>query len=106
MPAQTAAHKIIEAAREGKTEVVLGGLGHLRIGVGAFFPELMAWTMAIANRLMPRGRATSYHTGAQSSAYYDNKKWTYFLRKGAEKVEQDLNQVPKDDAKFNLGLLH
>lgn len=106
MPAQKAARKILEAAREGKTELVLSGIGKMRIRASVVFPELTAWTMAFMNRLLPRGRATSYHTGAESRAYYDKKMWTYFLRRRAEKAEQDLNQSPKDDAKFNLGLLH
>jgi len=106
MSATKAARAILQGAREGKAEVILGSLGRVRVGLAIFFPETLAWTMALLNRLMPRGRATSYHTGAESQTYFNNKYWTYFFRRSAAKSERDLNQVPKDNAKFNLGLLH
>jgi len=106
LSAKTAARKILSAAREGKGEVVLSTIGKARVGAAVFFPELMGWTMAFMNRLLPQGRATSYHTGAESRGYLDKKMWSYFLRQGANKVEQDLNQSPKEDAKYNLGILH
>lgn len=106
MSATKAARKILEAAREGKTEVILNTMGRWRVGASIFFPELMSWSMAMLNRLLPRGRASSYHTGAESQAAFNKKVWTYFFRRSAAKVEKELNQVPKEDAKFNLGLLH
>lgn len=106
MPAQTAAKKILQAVRDGKVEYSPSGLGQVRMGVALVFPELMAWTMAFLNRLMPKGQGGEYHTGADSSTYYNKKVWSYFLRRKAQKVEKAFNQEAKSDAKFNIGLLH
>jgi short-subunit dehydrogenase len=106
MPPAKAARKILQAVRDGKTELTPSSLGQVRIGVGAFFPELMGWTMDMMNRLMPRGASREYHTGADSRGSFNKKLWTYPLRRRAEKAEQSFNQEAKTDAKFNVGLLH
>lgn len=106
MSAAVAAKKILEAARERRAELVPTGLGQLRLGVGVVFPELMAFTMAFMNRLLPRGRSLRYQTGASSRGKFDQAKWNKFLRDKATMVEKQMNQEPKTDAKFNLGLLH
>lgn len=106
LAADVAARKILQAVRDGKREMVLTSAGQMRVGVAMMFPETMAWVMAMMNRLLPKGRSTTYKTGAESRAYFDHKMWTYFLRKRAAKVEKTFNQVPKTDAKFNMGLTH
>jgi NAD(P)-dependent dehydrogenase (short-subunit alcohol dehydrogenase family) len=106
MPAKTAAQKILQAVRDGKAEFSPSALGQVRMGVAVLFPELMAWTMAFMSGLLPKGKNREYHTGAESRGYYDKKLWSYFLRRGSKKVEQTYNQEAKQDAKFNLGLLH
>ena len=106
MNARVAARKIIQAARDGKAEFNPSAMGQLRIGMAVIFPELMAWTMGLMNRMMPQGKGSEYHTGADSRGYYDTKSWSYFLRQRAKRVEQQYNQHPKTDAKFNIGLLH
>jgi short-subunit dehydrogenase len=106
MSASLAARKILFAARHGQRELILGIWGKARVGFSAVFPEVSIAMMSLMNRLMPRGKERSYHTGAESRHYLDKKLAGSLLRKGTEKVERQLNQEPKEDAKFNLGLLH
>jgi len=106
MSATTAARKIIAACRDGKRELVPSGLGKVRIGMSAVFPEVAIATMSLLNRLMPKGNARGYHTGAESRDLLDKTLLGKMLKKGTERVERDLNQQPKEDAKDNMGLLH
>jgi short-subunit dehydrogenase len=106
MDADTAAEKILQAARERRAEWVPSGLGKVRLGAAVAFPELMALSMDLMNRLMPRGRSLRYQTGASSRKRFDDSRWNKFLRRRADAAEKNLNQEEKTDAKFNLGLLH
>jgi short-subunit dehydrogenase len=106
MSANLAAKKILQAARERRSELIPTGLGKVRLGAAFVFPELMAFTMALMNRLLPRGRSMRYQTGASSRRQFDQSHWNRFLRDRATMVEKQMNQEPKTDAKFNLGLLH
>lgn len=106
MSAHVAAKRILQAARDRRTELIPTGLGKVRLGAAVVFPELMAWSMAVMNRLMPRGRSMRYQTGASSRKQFDQSHWNKFLRNRATMVEKQMNQEPKTDAKFNIGLLH
>lgn len=106
MSAHRAARKILQACRDGQRELIPTAIGKARLSLSVFFPEVALATMALMNRLMPRGNARSYHTGAESRRYLDGKLWGSFLKKRATEVERELNQVPKEDAKANMGLLH
>lgn len=106
LSADVAARKILQAVKDGKKEYLLTPASHMRVGLATMFPETMAWGMAFMNRMLPRGKNPTYKTGAESSAYFDHKMWSYFLRKRAHRAERSLNQVPKSDAKFNMGLMH
>jgi short-subunit dehydrogenase len=106
MSADVAAKKILQAARERRTELIPGAFGKIRLGAQFVFPELMNFTMALMNRLMPQGRSVRYQTGASSRRHFDQSHWNKFLRSRATMNEKAHNQEPKTDAKFNLGLLH
>ena len=106
MSANRAAKKIVQACRDGQRELVPTVTGKARLGLSVLFPELALATMALMNRLMPRGNARSYHTGAESRRYLDSKIWGSFLKKRSAEVEREFNQEPKENAKANMGLLH
>lgn len=100
--AEEVAHQIIEAARERQSELVPSMLGKLRLAAGVFFPELMLWTFSMMNRVMPKDTSLEYKTGAQSKT--SDTYLTAGLLRRAEHAELLHNQIPKTDAKFNLGL--
>lgn len=100
--AEEVAYQIIEAARERRAELVPSTLGKLRLAAGVFFPELMLWTMSLLNRVLPKDLSVDYKTGAQSQT--SDTYVTQSLHRRAEQAELLHNQVPKTDAKFNLGL--
>lgn len=102
--AYEAAKQIIEAARDRRAELIPAFIGKLRMTVGAFFPELMNLIMAGLNRLMPVGQSTSHKTGAQSRRIFDDSRVTRPFVEWAHMPEQELNQEPKSDARFNMNL--
>lgn len=104
MPADVAAEKILDGARNGETEVTLSVIGKARSLVAAFFPELMAVAMSLLARMLPHGTSKTYKTGAQSRASFDQNWALYPLRMTGAKAAQELNQKPSQDARFNLGL--
>jgi NAD(P)-dependent dehydrogenase (short-subunit alcohol dehydrogenase family) len=102
--AQTAARKILNAARDRRWELIPSLPGKLRMVAGAFVPELVAELMAGVNRLLPKGHSFRYQTGAQSREAFEQSKLTKHLVGLAHKPEKELNQTPKADAFFNMGL--
>lgn len=106
MKAKQAALLILKSVKEERTEVILSGLGRMRMHMGMLFPETMAWVMALANRFLPRGQSLTYRTGAESSKTFRSYAGNTFLQHGATEAEEQFNQEPKGDAKYNMGLLH
>lgn len=104
--AQTAAQKIIEAARERRFELMPFLPAKLRFAVSSFFPELVAYTLVLVNRLMPDGQSGEYKTGAQSRKIFDRSILTKIFKSSASKAEKESNQEAKFNAKENMGLLH
>lgn len=104
--AQDAAKQIIEAARERRFELMPFLPAKLRLGLATFFPELVAYTLVVLNRLLPKGQSGEYKTGAQSREVFDRSILTKVFKSSAQKAEKEFNQTPKYDAKDNLGLLH
>lgn len=104
--AQDAAKKIIEAARERRFELMPFLPAKLRFAVGSFFPELVAYTLVILNRLLPKGQSGEYKTGAQSREIFDRSLLTKAFKSSARKAETEANQMPKYNAKENMGVLH
>ncbi|MBC7743273.1 MAG: SDR family oxidoreductase [Bdellovibrionaceae bacterium] len=100
--ADDAAEKILQAARDRRTELIPSSLGRLRIIAGALFPEIMMTGMGLINRLLPSGNSFMYRTGAQSETNH-----SYLLKSfqaTAKQAEKDFNQSKKTDPQFNLGL--
>ncbi|MES2802096.1 MAG: SDR family oxidoreductase [Bdellovibrionota bacterium] len=104
--AQDAAKAIIQAARERRFELMPFLPAKLRLGLASFFPELVAYTLVLLNRLLPVGQSGEYKTGAQSREIFDKSILTKAFKSSARKAEKDLNQWPKVDAKENMGLIH
>ena len=102
MDANVAAERIVEASRERRTEFIPSVVGRARMMAGAFFPELLSYTMSLINRVMPKGTMQSYRTGAQCLT--DESYLTAGLEKTSRDAEESLNQKKKRDAEFNLGL--
>lgn len=104
--AQNAAKQIIQAARERRWELIPSVPGKIRMAVAAFFPELMGWGLSQLGRLLPAGQSRQYKTGAQSRRLFDEMPVTKVLVERARESERELNQTPKDDPEYNMGLLH
>jgi len=102
--ASSVATSIIEAAREGKSELITSFAGKARMATSALFPELMLWTMQALNKWLPKSKANRYQTGAQSRT--SSSYLIPGLRGRSEEAEHELNQVEKTDPEFNMGLLH
>jgi short-subunit dehydrogenase len=102
--AHTIAKKVLEAARDRRAELVPSLLGKVRGLAAAICPETMAALMKLMASLMPEGKSLEYKTGAQSNALFKSNPLTKPLQKFAEQAEADLNQQPKSDPKFNMGL--
>jgi NAD(P)-dependent dehydrogenase (short-subunit alcohol dehydrogenase family) len=104
MPAQEAAQKIIQAARERRWELMPTGLGKLRMVAASFFPEIVGRTMALMASVLPKGQSKEYKTGAQSRALFDQSPLTAGLVQSAHDAEDENNQEPKTDARHNMSL--
>lgn len=97
MSASDAAKKILAAARDRRSEVVLSSLGQLRIAAGVFFPEVVGTVMGLVARLLPGGTSPVPRTGADSRARFDRSAWTAPLRKRQREAERMWNQAPKSE---------
>ncbi len=104
LSAESAARKILEAARERRWELMPSWPAKARMAVAASLPELMGETMGLLNRALPKGDSQEHRTGAQSRALFDRSLWTRPLRARAREAEQEFNQKPQSDARFNMGL--
>lgn len=104
--AKDAARAIIQAARERRFELMPFLPAKIRLGLAAFFPELVAYTMVLLNRFLPIGQSGEYKTGAQSKDIFDKSILTKAFKSAARNAEKDLNQWPKFDGKENMGLIH
>lgn len=104
LSADKAAQKIIEAARERRTELTPSWAGRLRAVGAAFFPETVACLMKAMALFLPRGTSRTRKTGAESRAFFDSQGWLAPVRIASHVVEKMHNQSPKLDADFNLGL--
>lgn len=100
----SAAKKIVAAARDRRAEVVLSIPGQARNILAAIFPEAFATLMAFLSGRMPKGESHRHFTGADSRALFDRTSWLRPLRSIAAHAEERWNQRPKHDARFNMGL--
>ncbi len=104
MSAGKAAKKIVRAAALRKTELIPSLAAKVRLAVGVFFPETMAWTMKTVAGFMPQGQSHEYKTGAQSQSVFKKSEVYKILKNQIKKSEIELNQKAKQDGKFNLGV--
>jgi NAD(P)-dependent dehydrogenase (short-subunit alcohol dehydrogenase family) len=104
MKADRAAKIILNAARDGQAEVLVGWPTKLGVWAHALFPEIYASIMArIASRL-PSTVSRERKTGAESRGFFKSLWWTKPLQAIQERAQRDLNQTEKFDADFNVGL--
>jgi short-subunit dehydrogenase len=72
MPAERAAARIVRALERGEAHVVLGAPAKLLALAHGIAPNLVAWAMTIATRLLPSAPlAEDIHTGSTSGAHFD-----------------------------------
>jgi hypothetical protein len=95
-----------QAARERRFELMPFVPAKVRLSLAMLFPELVAWTLVMLNRFMPKGQSGEYKTGHQSRELFDQYLLTKPFASAARKAEQQSNQTPKVNAKYNMGLLH
>jgi len=104
MSADSAARKIVEAARTRRAELMPSLAARARMIAAGFMPELVASTMKLVAAAMPKGTSMYHKTGAQSRALFDKTEAARGLRKRAHEAERKWNQRPRHTAKFNMGL--
>ncbi|MGE0702660.1 MAG: SDR family NAD(P)-dependent oxidoreductase [Vicinamibacterales bacterium] len=71
--AQRAALQIIEACRRGQAELIITPSARVAVLLQALVPETLAWTMRIANRLLPAptdGQGTTARLGWNSTSRF------------------------------------
>lgn len=104
MSAASAARKMLDAALEGRAEIVVGLPAKLADTFYHSFPELFASLSAVATRFLPSDRSKERHTGADSRGLFSSWSWTAPLRRISAKAEREHNQADKIDAAYNMGL--
>lgn len=104
LAADSAAQKIVEAARERRAELVPSLPGRARNVLAAIFPEIFASLMGILSSRMPKGYSRQHFTGADSRELFDRSILFWPLRARARRMEKKWNQEPKYDARYNMGL--
>jgi NAD(P)-dependent dehydrogenase (short-subunit alcohol dehydrogenase family) len=102
--ADSAARKILEAARERKAELVPSLPGRLRNVMAALLPETFASLMGFLSSQMPKGYSRQHFTGADSRKVFDRSPLFWPFRARARQMEKKWNQEPKHDARYNMGL--
>ncbi|HEY9686497.1 MAG TPA: SDR family oxidoreductase [Coleofasciculaceae cyanobacterium] len=102
--ADYAARKILEAARNGDTQVRFPAVTKIGILGHAIFPETYALLMRQAARLMPKDQSRLRKTGAESQTWLERQVWYKPLHRREAAAEERLNQMEKFDADFNLGI--
>lgn len=106
MPAASAAKKIVRAAKEGRTRIVLSVTAKLAVNAHNLFPETFAWAMRLIARVLPRNNSSARFTGAESTGLLKRHFWGRSILNTQEKSEAGWNQLEKSNADFNLGIKH
>lgn len=102
--ADSAARKILEAARDRRAELVPSLPGRVRNVVAALLPEAFASLMGFLASRMPKGYSRQHFTGADSRKLFDRYPLLRPLRARMRNAEERWNQEPKHNARFNMGL--
>lgn len=104
LSAESAAEQIVEAARSRRTDLTPSFAARSRNILAALFPETMAWFMGVVASRMPQGQSHERKTGADSRGLLKRSWLGLPFRLRAKTLEKALNQKPKHDADFNLGV--
>lgn len=104
LAADSAARKIVQAARDRQAELVPSLPGKARNVLAALLPETFASIMGVLAALMPKGNSRQHFTGADSRKVFDRSPLFWPLRVRSRQMEKKWNQQPKHDARYNMGL--
>lgn len=102
--AESAAEKIVEAARERRNDLTPSLPAKGRMIAGALFPEIVAALTARLASLMPKGQSHERKTGADSRGLVERSWLAKPFQWRANALEKRLNQQAKHDANFNMGI--
>ncbi|MGZ3693368.1 MAG: SDR family NAD(P)-dependent oxidoreductase [Bdellovibrionota bacterium] len=106
LSADSAAKKIVEAARERRADFTPSLAGRAREIGAALFPEIFAAIMRRLALSMPKGQSHLRKTGADSRGLVEKSWLALPFSRRARVLEKELNQTSKSDAEFNLGIRH
>lgn len=102
--AEKAARIILDAVREGSTQVTFPLTSRLAHWSYALFPEIYSAVMGGVAKFMPQSTAKLRKTGAESQGWLERQIWYWPFKGRIEKAEHSLNQQEKFDANFNMGI--
>ena len=102
--AESAARRILSAAKARRAEVVISIPAKLGALAHALVPETFAATMSFVNGFLPTGQSHERKTGAASRGLLENQTWAKPFQARAHEAERELNQADKTNADFNLGV--
>lgn len=102
--ATRAAHQILDAVEEGRSQITVSIPAKIASFVSANFPNLFRALATGATRLLPDDISGERRTGAQDLPALSGKWWMAPVLRVLRKAQKDWNQREKTDAGFNLGL--
>ncbi|MGE3681286.1 MAG: SDR family NAD(P)-dependent oxidoreductase [Bdellovibrionales bacterium] len=101
---ETAARRILSAARAGDSELVIGWAAKSGSLAYTLFPEIFSRVTRIAARLLPHGKSRQRKTGAESSRWLHHQIWAKPIKEINRRAQRRYNQMARSEAEFNLGL--
>ncbi|HRO67445.1 MAG TPA: hypothetical protein PL182_07765, partial [Pseudobdellovibrionaceae bacterium] len=104
MSAEKAAQKIIQAIREGRTDLRLSVPTRLALWFQQLFPETFHALMGFTDGLLPRQTSRIRKTGAESQAWLNRQAWSGPIQKLQKLTQRNYNEAEKSDADYNLNL--
>jgi hypothetical protein len=76
--AQRAARQIVEACRAGKPQLIISTQARLAVAFQSLFPNFIARGLSLMNRLLPRSREATAHSGWNSASWLSPSPLTWF----------------------------
>ncbi len=98
------AERILEAIREGESEVVISPLAKLAVFAHYAFGELFIDISSLINRFLPKGNSKRRKTGSASQRWMEENSWFAPLRKQLGYAKDRYNERDGFDARFNMNL--
>ncbi len=102
--ARNAARTILSAVRAGDAQVIFPSTAKLAVMAQSNFPEISAFVMRTAARFFPKGQSFERKTGAESRDWLERQSWYPFFQPAIEAAEEENNQKPDAEPRFNLEL--